>query len=483
FGLTRRRLAGEFSPPLPQRRPRPMTLAEKIIARHVVRPDGGTGVAAVAPGDAVFVRTDWRFSYDYTTPLAVAMLRRHLGEPAQLRDPATIVCFRDHLTFIEQTMSEERRRAGLLDAALALGAEQQAFCERHGIRLHGALPDRVGSEGICHSIMSETYVAPGQLVVGTDSHTPHSGALGAFAFGVGSTEIANAWVTGDVRLTVPPTWVVRLRGRLRGGVAAKDLMLHLLALPEIRSGRAIGCVIEYRGEAIAAMDSDERATLTNMVAEIGGYTGIVAPDDETRRFIRERRGVDVGIDDWLQSDADAEIAFSIDVDCGAIEPMLAQPGDPGNGIAVSALPEPVRIDIAYGGSCTAGKREDWLRYHEVLAWGLAHGLRIAPGVALYLQFGSRAVRDWCEAQGMLQAMRDAGAQLVEPGCGACINAGPGASKSADQVTVSAINRNFPGRSGPGSVWLASPATVAASALAGRIVSFEQLQASVAQRQA
>jgi 3-isopropylmalate/(R)-2-methylmalate dehydratase large subunit len=137
----------------------------------------------------------------------------------------------------------------------------------------------------------------------------------------------------------------------------------------------------------------------------------------------------------------------------------------------------VPIDIAYGGSCTGGKREDLIRYHHVLKWGVDHGLSIAPGVRFYLQFGSQDVRDFCAREGMLEVFAKAGVELLEPGCGACVNAGPGTSERAEQVTVSAINRNFPGRSGPGQVWLASPSTVAASALAGRLASFEQLRAA------
>jgi 3-isopropylmalate/(R)-2-methylmalate dehydratase large subunit len=155
--------------------------------------------------------------------------------------------------------------------------------------------------------------------------------------------------------------------------------------------------------------------------------------------------------------------------------MLAQPGDPGRGIAVSELGQPVRVDIAYGGSCTGGKREDLEHVHAVLKWAVERGLNVATGTRFVLQFGSQDVREHCLRAGMLDVFERAGVELIEPGCGACVNAGPGVSERPEQVTVSAINRNFPGRSGPGQVWLASPSTVAASAIAGRIVSFEQLR--------
>lgn len=449
-----------------------MTYAEKIIAR-------ASGGAPVQPGDAVFARADWRYAHEYSSPLGIAALEREVGSDAALHDPSSIIFFSDHLTFIARAMPEARKKIGMLDLAQNLARVQQRFSEKHGATLHGFLKDREGSEGISHSIMSERYILPGQLAIGTDSHTPHCGALGAFAFGVGSTDMANAWLTGDIRTQVPRTCRVKLHGRLKPGVEAKDIVLHLLRLPYVREGRAIGQVFEYVGEVVDALGTDERATLTNMVAEIGGMTGLVIPDQETVRFLRERRGIDFALAPWMTSDPEAQVAHSLDVDCSVLEPMLAQPGDPGRGIAVSELPAPVHVDIAYGGSCTGGKREDLKRVNEVLAWAASRGLRVATGTRFILQFGSQDVRDYCMQQGMLDTFERVGAELIEPGCGACVNAGPGVSERPDQVTVSAINRNFPGRSGPGQVWLASPSTVAASAIAGHITSFEQLRASAA----
>lgn len=477
FGFNKRRAENKVHVALPVHPAGPMTYAEKLIARSVVHDikSDERGVPRVRPGDGVFVRADWRFSYDLFTPMSVAFLEKALGEDYRIREPATVLCFRDHLVFVRHALDEKKRSMGLLDAALELNVVQKRFCERNGIRLHDELVDREGSEGICHSLMAERYACPGQVVVGTDSHTPHSGALGALAFGVGSTDIANAWITGDVRIKVPATCRVQLHGKLPAGVAAKDLILYLLTVPYIREGRALGQVIEYSGDALSHLNTDERATLTNMAAEIGGFTGLIAPDEETQRFVWERRGIKVTVEPWMRGDPDAEFAHTIDVDCSQLGPMLARPGDPGNGVALSALDAGVAIDIAYGGSCTGGKREDMERYHEVLNWGLLHGFKVSERVKFYLQFGSQDVRDYCVRNGMLVTFEAAGVTLIEPGCGACIGAGPGVSTSAEQVTVSAINRNFPARSGPGQVWLASPATVAASALAGRISSFMQLQ--------
>lgn len=471
FAYNAARLAGEVVPPLPDHAPRPMTYAEKLLARHAVvdATAGQVGLKTVRPGNGLFVRADWRFSHEYVTPMAASFLEKALGQDAVLRDSPSILAFRDHLTFLHHSMKPEHRAMGLLTVAERLKPAQEAFCARHGIRLHGELPDGSGSEGICHSIMTERYACPGQVVVGTDSHTPHAGALGCLAFGVGTTDIACAWVTGDVRVTVPPTLRVELKGRLGRGVSAKDIVLCLLAEPLIKDGGAIGHVIEYTGEGLLDLDTDERATLTNMAAEIGGFTGLIAPDGETLRFIRERRGVDLALESWMRGDDAAEYAHTLEVDCAALGPMLARPGDPGNGLALAELTETVPIHIAYLGSCTGGKREDLRRAYEVIRSAAEAGRRVPEGVQFFVQCGSEDVRQHALDQGWLAAFEAVGATILGSSCGACINAGPGVSTRTDQVTISAINRNFPGRSGPGQMWLASPATVAASALAGRIV--------------
>jgi 3-isopropylmalate/(R)-2-methylmalate dehydratase large subunit len=471
FAYNEARMQGELVPPLPTHGPHPMTYAEKVLARHTVvdAAAGKLGLPFVRFGDGLFVKADWRFSHEYVTPMAANFLEKALGRDAVLRDPEHILAFRDHLTYLHRSMIPEHRAMGLLAVADRLKPAQEAFCARHGIRLHGELPDGSGSEGICHAIMAERYVCPGQVVVGTDSHTPHSGALGCLAFGVGTTDMACAWVTGDVRVTVPPTLRVVLKGHLHSGVSAKDLVLHLLAQPLIREGGAIGHVVEYQGEGLLDLNTDERATLTNMAAEIGGFTGLIAPDEETVRFVKERRGMALVLEPWMHGDEGAEYAHTLEVDCGALGPMLARPGDPGNGLALADLGEAIPIDIAYLGSCTGGKREDLRRAYEVVKRAALAGQRVPEGVQFFVQCGSEAVRRHATEQGWLAAFEAVGAVVLGSSCGACINAGPGVSTRPDQVTISAINRNFPGRSGPGQMWLASPATVAASALAGRIV--------------
>jgi 3-isopropylmalate/(R)-2-methylmalate dehydratase large subunit len=459
----------------------PLTLFDKIVQRHLLRTP--VTPAAPQPGEGCFVRAEWRFIHEYYTGMAAHMLHATFGRPLALRQPESILVFEDHTSYVDE--SPAHAGSPLLSNMHAMQRAQRVFAEDYGLRTHRTLTEDEaradhGSNvaGISHAMMAEHYALPGQMVVGTDSHTPHSGALGCAAFGVGTTDMANAFVTGAVRLTMPQVLRIELEGALPPGVAAKDVALHLLHLPAIRAGGGVGKVFEFGGAALRVLSTDERATLTNMTAELGGLTGIVEPDEETVRFLRERRGVDFVLEHWMRSDARAKYADVIRVDCSALSPMVARPGDPGNGLPLSELHERVRVDIAYGGSCTAGKREDFEQYHAVLAWALAQGLRVPAHVQLFLQYGTTAVRDWCVARGYDRTFAAVGARILQPSCGACANCGPGSSTQADQVTVSAINRNFPGRSGPGQVWLASPATVMASALAGELVSWAELQRRV-----
>ncbi len=442
---------------------RPKTLFEKIVDRH-----------RAIPG---FVAADLRFIHEYYTGMCAHLLEDRFGSDYRLHQPAGIVCFEDHLSYVHR--SPLHLGQGLVTGVRRLSDAHRAFVARHGLVDHGIRTDGQGSEGISHALVAERYARPGMLVVGTDSHTPHSGALGCVAFGVGSTDMANAFVTGAVRFAAMPEVLrIEVDAPLPPGVSAKDLVLHLLALPAIRDGAGVGRVFEFGGPGVRALSTDERATLTNMSAELGGFTGIVEPDAETLRFLRERRGLDLTLEPWMRSDPGASYAAVIAVAAAALSPFVARPGDPGQGLPLAAIApdQRPRIDIAYGGSCTAGKRSDFAQYHQVLGWAAQRGLKVADGVQLYLQFGTVDVQDWAEAKGWMADFRAVGAELLNPACGACANCGPGASDRADQVTVSAINRNFPGRSGPGEVWLASPATVAASAIAGRLVSFDELQA-------
>src|ERR1022692_4666853 len=455
---------------------RPMTLAEKIFARHMMNEKGEVGVAAVKPGDTGFARADLRFSHEYVTPMAAIFFERYVGKDAKVNDASSIIFFRDHLTFLDEVISEEKKKLGLLDLATQLKLKQQDFAAKQGIKLHGELKDRKGSEGICHAIVLESYALPGQLNIGSDSHTPHVGAIGCVAFGIGTTDVFNSWITKDAPVKVPESARIVIRGKRHANVTAKDFILKILSLDYVRSGKALAKVMEYAGDAIEALSVDERATMTNMAAEIGGFTGIVAPDEKAVDFLVERRGMNrkqaEGMMEGLYSDPDAQYAHVIELDAADITPMVATPGDPGNGKYVRELNTPVPVEIAYGGTCTAGKNEDMDMYAAVLADALRQGKRVADSVKFYIQFGSQETREYCLRKGYLEVFQRAGAIVIEPSCGACINAGPGVSTRPDQVVISAQNRNFPGRSGPGQMYLASPLTVAASAVAGYIVEYE-----------
>jgi 3-isopropylmalate/(R)-2-methylmalate dehydratase large subunit len=475
FNYNKARLAGETSPSMIETSPRPMTLVEKIIARNAFVSAANIGVRAVKPGDTLFAVADVRFSHEPVTPMAESLMKEALGSDARVTDPDSVFAFYDHLIFIDKVMSPRHREMGLLERVKELPVRQAEFAGRNGIRLYDKSPAG-GAEAICHNAIIEDIAMPGQIVIGTDSHTCMAGVLGCFAFGVGSTDMANAWYTKDIRLSVPETVRFILQGQKRAGVTAKDVMLWILATDFIRQGQGIGRVIEYAGEGLRDWSIDERATLTNMAVEAGSTTGIIEPDETTLEYLVRMRGLDPDVvrQHFIYGDPDASYYATFEIDLDGIRPMVATPGDPRNGIPVSQLPSEVKIDIAYGGSCTGGKMADMDMYAEVLRYALENGRAVAPGTQLFLQFGSQKIKEYARQKGYIEIFREAGAQLIDPSCGACINAGPGASSSPDQVVVSAQNRNFPGRSGPGKMYLASPYVVAASAVAGRIVEPDNL---------
>jgi 3-isopropylmalate/(R)-2-methylmalate dehydratase large subunit len=477
FEYNKRRMAGKTSPPAIETAARPMTMVEKIIASHAVRDatTGALGVPAVAPGDALFVRTDVRFSHEYVTPMADSLFRQGFGPDAEVTDKESIYTFRDHLTYLGDVMEEEKRSMGLLEHADGLATTQASFSKKHGLKLYGEV-DGGGSEAICHNAVVEDLALPGMVVAGTDSHTCMAGVLGCFAFGVGSTDMANSWYTKDIRVKVPETVRFVLTGQLQAGVSAKDVMLYILSQPFFRTSKGIGKVLEFAGDGVMGMGLDERATLTNMAVEAGGFTGIIEADEVVVDYIHEMRGtpkdeIRKGI---VKSDPDASYVETFDIDLAQVPSMVATPGDPRNGIALSEVGDQVKIDIAYGGSCTGGKKSDMDMYAAVLREAEKRGLHVAPDVRCYIQFGSQHIRDYAAKEGYIDLFERMGVQVINPSCGACINAGPGKSDDPNEVTVSAQNRNFPGRSGPGNVYLASPLTVVASAVAGYIATPEDI---------
>ena len=231
-----------------------MNLVEKIIARSAIADakTGATGIDAVKPGDALFCRADVRFSHEYVTPMGESLFNSGFGADAKVRDNDSIFAFRDHLTFIDKVMPEEHKKKGLLKLADNLAKVQEDFVTRQGIRLFGEHEDG-GSEAICHNAVMEELAAPGFLVIGTDSHTCTAGALGCFAFGVGSTDMANAWYTKDVQVKVPESVRYDLVGKPAEDITAKDVILYVMAQDYIKSGKGIGKVMNLPVKAYCTL--------------------------------------------------------------------------------------------------------------------------------------------------------------------------------------------------------------------------------------
>ncbi len=465
------RLKGEVEVPVIENKTRQMTIAEKIFATHFTN-IATSGGKAIKPGDCGFAKVDLRFSHEYVSPMAIILFKKYLGTNAKVREPESIIFFRDHLIYLDEVITEEKKKEGLLELALQLPKKQKEFAEEQWIKLYGEKMDMKGCEAICHNKILEQYAYPGDLIIGSDSHTPQAGALGCIAFGVGTTDIANSWFTKDIRIKVPPSIKIILTGRKNKYVSAKDLILYLLSLPYFKNGNGIGKIIEFEGNVIEEMEIEERATLTNMTAEMGAFTGIIKPDKKTIIYILNNRNVKYSEIEKrcenLYSDEDAEYDYQLKIDISEILPMIALPGDPGNGVPLNSFSERIPINIAYGGSCTGGKISDMDMYAEVLIKALQKGKRVNDKVKFFIQFGSEKVKEYANKRGYIEIFNKSGAIILEPGCGACINAGPGVSLFPTDITVSSQNRNFPGRSGPGKVYLSNPYVVAAAAVFGYI---------------
>jgi homoaconitase/3-isopropylmalate dehydratase large subunit len=472
FPFTKKYARGEITLPPPATPERAMTLAEKVLARHVV---GAGGPVWVKPGDAVSVRVDGGYSHEFTTAQVHYFLEQEYGPDYALANPAKFAVFEDHLIYADGVP----RMAPFAPKIALLRQMQRAFQQHTGVQDYSAR-DGV-SPGICHSVARERLIEPGDFIQATDSHTCMGGALGALAYGVGATEYAALCVAGFTFVEVPESVRFDLVGTLPPGSTAKDVMLYILA-HHAKQQITLDRVMEFGGPGLRSLSPDERATLANMATECSAKAGIVECDDATLSWIAARRpGVTItGLrDKVVLPDAGARYAGGVHViDLSEIRPMVATPGDPAlgipsdptNGARADQLPE-VRIDIAYGGSCTAGKEADLDQYAQVMAEADAAGRRVSGSVDFFIQFGSQAVERYARERGYLDLFERTGVRVIPPGCGACIGCGPGVSERKDQVTVSAINRNYQNRSGPGQLYLASPLTVAASAVAGRIVPF------------
>jgi 3-isopropylmalate/(R)-2-methylmalate dehydratase large subunit len=463
FPFSARVRSGEASVPALTTPSRPLTMAEKIISSHLVDGPG----SPVAPGDSCLVRVDGGYSHEFTTAQVHHFLGLEYGADYEVQNPDKFAVFEDHLLYADGVP----KMAPFSDQIQTLRDLQLEFQRHTGVRDYSAR-DGV-SPGICHQVAREQFVDPGDFIQATDSHTCMGGGNNALTWGVGATEYAGLISSGFTIVQVPESIRFELHGALREGVTAKDLILHILETYAVRE-ETLDRVMEFGGPGLASLSMDERATLTNMATECSAKSGICEADEATAGWIAARRD---GVDEaslrarFVAPDPGAEYAGGVHrIDLDTLRPMVAEPGDPTYGKAIDEL-DGVAIDIAYGGSCTAGKEEDLDFYARVLAEAEEAGRGIAEGVSMFIQFGSEGVQRYAAERGYLDLFERAGVRVINPGCGACIGCGPGVSDAPTQVTVSAINRNFQGRSGPGKLYLASPLTVAASAVEGRIVSY------------
>jgi len=470
---------GEIDLPVPHTPKRPMTMGEKILARHVLssgnRQPTTDNPVHVKPGDAVVVEVDGGYTHEFTTAQVHYFLEQEYGPDYTIKNPQKFAVFEDHLIYADDVA----RMRPFMPKIETLRDLQHEFQLHTGCRDFSAVDDI--SPGICHEVARELIIDPGDFIQATDSHTCMGGVNNALAWGVGATEYANLVHSGFTQVEVSESIRFELTGMLRENVTAKDVMLFILlqyAKPQMTLDR----IMEFTGPGLRSLSMDERATLANMATECAARTAIIEADEKTFAWIAAMRpGVDV---DALRAravapDPGAEYAGGVHtIDLSTIQPMVAHPGDPDHGIpsdptngAFVADVEDTKIDIAYAGSCTAGKIDDFLFYHQVAKEAVDAGLKVAEGVKFYIQFGSQAVETFARENGLLDTFARAGAVVLNPGCGACIGCGPGVSEDSEQVTISAINRNYKGRSGPGKLWLASPLTVAASAFTGHVTAY------------
>lgn len=456
--------AGDVKVPPPSTGARPMNIAEKILARQVV---GGTPDQTVQPDDICLVNVDGGYSHEFTTAQVHHFLEQEYGADYEVVNPDKFAIFEDHLLYatgVERMRPFESQIQTLRDL-------QNEFQKHSGVRDYSA-EDGV-SPGICHEIAREEFVDPGDFIQATDSHTCMGGGSNALTWGVGATEYAALIHSGFTTVEVPESIRFELVGELDPGCTAKDVILEILNTYAKRED-TLNRVMEFGGPGLSSLSPDERATLCNMATECSARSGVCEGDRALAEWVVDHReGLTIEQVEamFVFPDKGATYTGGIHtVDLGVIRPMVAEPGDPTYGKRIEEL-DTVPIDIAYGGSCTAGKEDDFDFYARVLQDALDHGRKVADGVHMYVQYGSKTVRAYAQAKGYDTIFKAAGVTVIDPGCGACIGCGPGVSDNAEQTTVSAINRNFNGRSGPGRLYLASPLTVAASAVMGHIASY------------
>jgi 3-isopropylmalate/(R)-2-methylmalate dehydratase large subunit len=411
----------------------PQTLAQKIVAR-------ASGHAYVTPGEIVTCKVDLAMFHDSSGPRRLKPMLERLG--AKVWDPDKIVLITDH--YLPANDDDSRK---------IIRIARDWAADNHIAKFYDGI-------GICHVVLPQKgHLVPGMFAVGGDSHSPTGGAFGAYMFGIGATEMLGVVVTGEIWLKVPETLLMRWNNQLAQGVTAKDMMLFLCGKFGLDGGQYQ--VVEFAGSAISALDMQERMTLTNMTAELGAQTGLIAPDAVTAEYLRRAGAKDFDIAAW-QGDANAPTQATHSFDAATLAPQVAAPFSPANAASVNDYNE--RIDIAYIGACTGAKLTDLRAAAQVLK-----DKRVASGVALLVGPASKLDQDQAQADGTLQTLVDAGAKLLPTACGAC--AGYGEYRFGENTNViSSTARNFKGRMGAASsrVFLGSPYSVAAAAVTGRI---------------
>ena len=409
------------------------TFAQKVLARKA-------GLREVEPGQIVTVQPDKLLTHDNTA--AIAKIFREIGVEKVARPEISVIVL-DHVV-PAATEGHARNHQQI-----------RAFVKEQGI---ASFYD-VG-EGICHQVLPEKgHALPGYLIVGSDSHTPTHGAFGAFAAGIGRTEAAAVMATGEIWLMVPHTFRISVEGQLQKGVYAKDIILYIIG--ELGADGADYRAVEFTGPVLGELTVASRMVLCNMVAEMGAKIGVAEPDDKTRAWLNGRS---VAGFQEVFADPDASYERVIEYDVSGLLPQVAKPHTVDNVVPVTEVLG-TRIDQAFIGTCTNGRLEDFRVAAQILG-----GRKIAPNTRLLILPASREVLLAAVAEGTLTELITAGAVVLNPGCGPCLGAHQGVM-APGEVTISTANRNFKGRMGckEAQVYLASPATVAASARAGEIV--------------
>lgn len=413
-----------------------MTIAEKILARKI-------GRDRVTPGELLEVPVDWVLAHEVTTPAAVSMLEERGMN--RVWDPDRIVAIPDHTVPSKDIASAK------------LYQRLKAWVKKNGIK-HWY---EVGRGGIAHTVFEASGLpAPGDVVVSGDSHTPNAGALGTYATGIGSTDLAGALYSGNVWFKVPETLRIELTGELPPGVYAKDVILEVIR--RIGDDGAASMAMEWGGPGMKTLSMDERFTLTNMAVEAGGTTGIIAVDEVTEAYLREKGTPE---ERWqpFHPDPDAAYARVVEIDMSALEPVVAFPPRPGDGRSISEA-SGIRVDQAYVGSCTNGRISDLREVARILK-----GREVAPSVRMVIVPATQEIYKQAVREGLVETFVEAGATVSYPSCGACLGMHTGVLGPND-VCISSTNRNFTGRMGDptSKVYLSSPAVVAASAVTGYI---------------